>query len=47
MVAFPETETFYLFSRLQIASSTLYVLDILLNFISQRYKSGKKLKTLK
>jgi hypothetical protein len=32
---------FYLFSRLQIASATIYVLDILLNFILQLYESGK------
>lgn len=45
MVTFPETENFQIFLYFRIFSVILYVIDMLLNFITQRYESGETLKT--
>lgn len=37
MLAFPETEQFSFFFHAQVVSLVLYLLDIVLNFTSQRY----------
>lgn len=43
MMAFSETEGSSLFFNIQIISCVLYIIDIILNFISQRFENGKKL----
>lgn len=46
MMAFTETENFPTFFKFQIVTCVLYLLDVVLNFVLQRYENGKKLTKL-
>lgn len=46
MMAFEETENYPIFFKFQIASCVIYLLDIGVNFVLQRYENGKKLTKL-
>ena len=43
MLAFPETESNQIFLLFRVSSIVLYIVDMIFNFITQRYESGKKL----
>jgi hypothetical protein len=43
MSAFPETQQFSLFTYFKIATFIVYLLDMFLNFTSQRFENGNKL----
>ena len=46
LIAFEETDNYPIFFKFQIVSCVVYVLDVLLNFVLQRYENGKKLTKL-
>lgn len=46
MMAFPETTDYGIFLKLRVFSIALYVLDMLLNFTTQRYEKGRLLGTI-